>query len=174
MISGGGLWWYYKWYHSLSSKILPHFYVNNILLPQKLTKLEQFIENHSKFQKEINQNLNKTFLIILWSILDPFTYTLQSTCFTQFISILLYQIIIYCYAWKNVWVVLTKFCYFFLNKLFICFILILYTEFQSPTMPGTCQKVCVDGCKPILVFSFGQAEQYQILGDPERCHNPLD
>ena len=43
----------------------------------------------------------------------------------------------------------------------------LYTEFQSPTMPGTCQKVCVGcgavggcgGCKPILVFSLGQAEQ---------------
>ena len=42
-----------------------------------------------------------------------------------------------------------------------------YTEFQSPTMPGTCQNVCVvrwgavrwGGCKPILVFSFGQAEQ---------------
>ena len=40
----------------------------------------------------------------------------------------------------------------------------LYLEIQSPTMPGTCQKVCVvrwvgGGCKPILVFSFGQAEQ---------------
>ena len=42
----------------------------------------------------------------------------------------------------------------------------LYTEFQSPTMPGTCHKVCVGavgavggGCKSILVFSFGQAEQ---------------
>ena len=46
----------------------------------------------------------------------------------------------------------------------------LYTEFQSPTMPGTCQKVCVvgwgavGGCKPILVFSFGQAEQYRGAG----------
>ena len=54
---------------------------------------------------------------------------------------------------------LTKFCltphflfwegggsgYFFLKKLFICVILILYTEFQSPTMPGTCQKVCGGG-----------------------------
>ena len=41
----------------------------------------------------------------------------------------------------------------------------LYTEFQSPTMLGTPQKVCVGGggwvgvCKPILVFSFGQPEQ---------------
>ena len=44
----------------------------------------------------------------------------------------------------------------------------LYTEFQSPTMPGTFQKVCVGVvggvgwvvvCKPISVFSFGQAEQ---------------
>ena len=39
----------------------------------------------------------------------------------------------------------------------------VHTKF--PTMPGTCQKVCVGcsgvgGCKPILAFSFGQAEQY--------------
>ena len=38
----------------------------------------------------------------------------------------------------------------------------LYTEFQCHTMPGTCIKVCgvVGGgmvCKPILVFSLGQA-----------------
>ena len=32
---------------------------------------------------------------------------------------------------------------FFFKKWFICVILMLYTEFQSPTMPGTCQKVCV-------------------------------
>ena len=58
--------------------------------------------------------------------------------------------------------------YFFLKNLFICVILMLYTKFQSPTMPGTCQKVCAGrcggvgcgGCKPILVFSFGQAEQW--------------
>ena len=44
----------------------------------------------------------------------------------------------------------------------------LHTEFQCPTMPGTGLKVCggmvggmVGGwCKPILVFSLGQAEQY--------------
>ena len=38
----------------------------------------------------------------------------------------------------------------------------LYTKFQLPTMPGTRQQVLVGGmvCKPILVFSFGQAEQY--------------
>ena len=40
----------------------------------------------------------------------------------------------------------------------------LYTEFQSPTMPGTSQKVFVGVVlwwvfKPILVFSFVQAEQ---------------
>ena len=42
----------------------------------------------------------------------------------------------------------------------------LYTKFQSPTMPGTHQKVCVrwvGGCggwlKPIIVFSLDQAEQ---------------
>ena len=40
----------------------------------------------------------------------------------------------------------------------------LYTELQSPTMPVTHLKVCVGGvvggwCKPILVFSLGQAEQ---------------
>ena len=39
----------------------------------------------------------------------------------------------------------------------------LCTEFQCPTMPGTGPKVCVCGdavgLKPILVFSFGQAEQ---------------
>ena len=41
----------------------------------------------------------------------------------------------------------------------------LYNKFQSPTMPGTLQKVCVQWyggvmvvC--ILVFSLGQAEQY--------------
>ena len=42
----------------------------------------------------------------------------------------------------------------------------LYTKFQSPTMPGTCQKVCV-GCgsavfKPIFVFGLGQAEQFDL------------
>ena len=41
----------------------------------------------------------------------------------------------------------------------------LYTEFQSPTMPGTSQKVCVVrwgggvGVSLFLFFSFGQAEQ---------------
>ena len=39
----------------------------------------------------------------------------------------------------------------------------LYTKFQSPIMPGTCQKVCVRVwwvvCKPIIVFSLDQAEQ---------------
>ena len=45
----------------------------------------------------------------------------------------------------------------------------LYTEFQCPTVPGTGLKVCggmvgvVGGwCKPILVFSLGQAEQWLI------------
>ena len=44
-------------------------------------------------------------------------------------------------------------------------ILMLHTKFQFPTMPGTGQQVCGGGwvggmvCKPILVFSFGQAEQ---------------
>ena len=64
---------------------------------------------------------------------------------------------------------------FSLKELFICVILMLYTECQSPTMPGTCQKVCVGGwggvgcggCKPILVFSFGQAEQQWQLLDIE-------
>ena len=42
----------------------------------------------------------------------------------------------------------------------------MYTEFQCPSMPWSCQKVCggavrwVVVCKPILVFSFFQAEQY--------------
>ena len=39
----------------------------------------------------------------------------------------------------------------------------MYTTFQRPTMPGTGLKVCGCGvvvCKPILVFSLGQAEQY--------------
>ena len=42
----------------------------------------------------------------------------------------------------------------------------LHPEFQCPTMPGTGLKVCGGGgmvggmvCKPILVFSLGQAEQ---------------
>ena len=42
----------------------------------------------------------------------------------------------------------------------------LYTEFQYPTMTGICQKVCVRWCgavvcKPTLVFSLTQAEQYK-------------
>ena len=40
----------------------------------------------------------------------------------------------------------------------------LYTECQCPTMSGTGLKVCVGGmavCKPILVFSFVQAEQFR-------------
>ena len=32
-------------YHSISGEIIPHFYVKNTFLAQKLTKLEQFIEN---------------------------------------------------------------------------------------------------------------------------------
>ena len=46
----------------------------------------------------------------------------------------------------------------------------LHTKFQCSTMPGTGLKVCggwyggwvVWWCKPILVFSLGQAEQYNI------------
>ena len=54
----------------------------------------------------------------------------------------------------------------------LCIILMLYTKFQFPTMPGTRQKVCGGMvvwwvvwwvCKPILVFSFGLAEQYHIF-----------
>ena len=43
----------------------------------------------------------------------------------------------------------------------------LHTKFQCPTMPGTGLKVCggmVGGrvvCKPILVFSLSQAEQFK-------------
>ena len=47
---------------------------------------------------------------------------------------------------------------------------LVYAKFQLSIMPGAGQKVCVGGvgavgwvrwggCKPILVFSFGQAEQ---------------
>ena len=47
----------------------------------------------------------------------------------------------------------------------------LYTEFQCPSMPRSCQKVCgaVGGavrwvvCKPILVFSFFQAKQFHAV-----------
>ena len=77
MVVGG--WPYYKCYHSLSGEVLHNFYVMNIFLAQKLTKLEQFKENLSKFQKEIAQTLNNKFLNILWSILDPFTYKILST-----------------------------------------------------------------------------------------------
>ena len=44
-----------------------------------------------------------------------------------------------------------------------------HVEFHLPGLPGTGQKVCGGGgwvggwwvvCKPILVFSLGQAEQY--------------
>ena len=34
-------------------------------------------------------------------------------------------------------------------------------------MPGTCHKDCVGGCKPILVFSFGQAEQFSSSTVPQ-------
>ena len=59
MVVGG--WPYYKWYHSFSDEILPHLYVKNVFLAQKLTKLEQFKENLSKFDKEIAQHLNRKF-----------------------------------------------------------------------------------------------------------------
>ena len=41
----------------------------------------------------------------------------------------------------------------------------LYTEFQSSTMPGTGQKVCCGGgwwwwLRPIIVLSLAQAEQF--------------
>ena len=44
------------------------------------------------------------------------------------------------------------YCNFFLKKLFICVILMLYSKFQSPTMPGTCQKVCVRWCGGVVVW----------------------
>ena len=65
---------------SLSGEILSHFYTNNNLLAQKLTKLEQFKENLLKFQKEIAQHLNN----ICLSIHDHFTYTKQ--CISLLIS----------------------------------------------------------------------------------------
>ena len=44
----------------------------------------------------------------------------------------------------------------------------LYTEFHSPTMPGTCQIVCVrvvgGWLKPIIVLSLAQAEQFGWAG----------
>ena len=43
MVAGG--WPYYKRYHPLSCEILPHLYVKNVFLAQKLTKLEDFEEN---------------------------------------------------------------------------------------------------------------------------------
>ena len=43
-------------------------------------KLEKFIENLSKFKEEITQNMNHKFLNMLWSILDLYTYKIQSTC----------------------------------------------------------------------------------------------
>ena len=64
----------------LFGEILPHFYVRNIFLAQKLTKLEQFRENLSKFQKEIAQTVNNKFLTIMWPTLDPFTHKIQSIC----------------------------------------------------------------------------------------------
>ena len=48
--------WYYKWYQCFSGEILPHFYVKNIFLPQKLTKLQHFKENPSKYHYKISQN----------------------------------------------------------------------------------------------------------------------
>ena len=46
--------------------------------------------------------------------------------------------------------------YFVLKKLFICVILMLYTEFQSPTMPG---KVCGGGgwLRPIIVLGLSSS-----------------
>ena len=53
--------------------------------------------------------------------------------------------------------------FFFLKKLFLCVILMLYTEFQSPVCLEHVKKFVWCGgwvvFKHILVFSFGQAEQ---------------
>ena len=40
---------------------------------------------------------------------------------------------------------------FFFKKLFIWVVLMLYTEFQSSTMPGTGQKVCCGGGWVVVV-----------------------
>ena len=60
-----------------------------------------------------------------------------------------------------------------LKNLFSQVIVMLYTKFQCLNMPGAGQKVCggmVCGvvvwwvCKPVLVFSLVQAEQYESEG----------
>ena len=48
MPRGAGLA-YQKWYQSSFGKILPHFYVKNIFLAQKLAKLQHFKENRLQF-----------------------------------------------------------------------------------------------------------------------------
>ena len=64
-------------YHSISSEILPHFYVKNICLAQKLTKLEHYkeirenlIEKSLKIQKFKSTN-------VCWSFFDTFYYVKQ-------------------------------------------------------------------------------------------------
>ena len=42
-------------YHSISGEILPHFYVKNTFLPQKLTKLEHFKEIHENFVENLSK-----------------------------------------------------------------------------------------------------------------------
>ena len=55
----------------------------------------------------------------------------------------------------------------FLFKSLLSYVMLrLYTAFQCPTIPGTGLKVCVVWwvwwwvCKPIIMFSLAQAEQY--------------
>ena len=64
-------------YHSNSGEILPHFYVKNTFLAQKLTKLEHFkeitenfIEKSLKIQKIISTN-------VCWSFFETFCHVKQ-------------------------------------------------------------------------------------------------
>ena len=47
-------------HHCNPDSILLHLYIKNIVLAQKLTKLQHFKENSSHFQKESSQNLTCT------------------------------------------------------------------------------------------------------------------
>ena len=64
-------------YHSISVEILPHFYVKNTFLAQKLTKLKHFkeipvnvIEKSLKIQKIKSTN-------VCWSFLETFGHVKQ-------------------------------------------------------------------------------------------------
>ena len=57
-------------HHCNPDSILLHLYIKNIVLAQKLTKLQHFKENSSHFQKESSQNLTCTMKEYVCNLLE--------------------------------------------------------------------------------------------------------